>query len=539
MRKAVKRLNVVPMRLLPLVAAGLLAIGADASTTSASTQVPYQFDGLAFYQFGAPPDACCGPGGLPDTGYVRITNNGTSTFVGNIGFNAVSCLGIDFSNSLSVTLNPGDHHTFSFSPEGSNFGGFNGPCGGLQDGAEFFMSGTVSLGSDSQPVDLSVFDKDIHSGAPRTNPYGVTLDNYILQGGDPFGRDTQDDFETTQAPGSFQFAQVVAPPSDEPITASGTTFTATEGTSFSGDIASFTDPDPNATANEYAATIDWGDGASSSGTITGPTGGPFTVAGTHTYTEEGSSPVKVTIADVDTSTNSAMADSTAVIGDAAITSTCAAAATSSQTFGGPVASVGDANTGGVAGDFTATIDWGDGSSSQGTVSGPTGGPFEVDASHSYASTGSFTITTTVDDVGGSTATSSCGVVVFGASIGGNFVIADGNAALGNHVTFWSARWSRLNVPSGGPAPADFKGFENDPSVAPSCGTTWSSDPGSSTVPPVGPLPRFLAVIVSRSISQFGSVVSGDVAHVVVVRTSSEFAPDAGNPGTGEVVAQIC
>ena len=84
MRETFRRRYVVHLRLtMALVAAGLLAIGATVPTASASSSVPYQFDGIAFYQFGAPPDACCGPGGLPDTGYVRITNNGTSTFVGN------------------------------------------------------------------------------------------------------------------------------------------------------------------------------------------------------------------------------------------------------------------------------------------------------------------------------------------------------------------------------------------------------------------------------------------------------------------------
>src|SRR5438445_4136975 len=121
------------------------------------------------------------------------------------------------------------------------------------------MSGMVSLGGNSQSVFLSIFDKDIHSGSPRTNPYGVTLDNFILQGGDSYGRDTGDDYETTQAPGSFQFAQ--AGPSEQPIAASGTVFSATEGASFSGPAASFTDPDMAATSTEYSATIDWGDGS--------------------------------------------------------------------------------------------------------------------------------------------------------------------------------------------------------------------------------------------------------------------------------------
>jgi hypothetical protein len=62
----------------------------------------------------------------------------------------------------------------------------------------------------TEAVSLSVFDKDIHSGVPRTNPFGVTLDNYILQGGDLFGRDTGDGYETTQAPGTFTFFEAAS-----------------------------------------------------------------------------------------------------------------------------------------------------------------------------------------------------------------------------------------------------------------------------------------------------------------------------------------
>ena len=66
MREAFGRLHVVHLRLtLALVAAGLLAIGATVPPASASSSVPYQFDGVASYQFGAPPDACCGPAACP------------------------------------------------------------------------------------------------------------------------------------------------------------------------------------------------------------------------------------------------------------------------------------------------------------------------------------------------------------------------------------------------------------------------------------------------------------------------------------------
>jgi len=106
------------------------------------------------------------------------------------------------------------------------------------------------------------------------------------------------------------------------------------------------------------------------------------------------------------------------------------------------------------------------------------------------------------------------------------------------VTFWGAQWSKLNTLSGGSAPAAFKGFEDTPSTA-ACGTQWSTDPGNSTPPPPGPLPAFMAVVVSSSISQSGSTISGDTVHIVVVRTNPGYQPNPGHAGTGTVVAQIC
>jgi hypothetical protein len=324
---------------------------------------------------------------------------------------------------------------------------------------------------------------------------------------------------------------------EQGITATGTPVSATEGASFSGTVATFTDPDPNSTAGEYAATIDWGDASSSAGTISGPTGGPFTVSGTHTYTQEGSYTVTVTISDVDTPSNTATATSTATVGDAALTATCAAPAVSGQSFSGPVASLSDANTFGSAADFTATIAWGDASSSSGTVSG-SGGSYTVSGSHTYASTGPVTITTTITDDGGSTASASCSVLIFGTAAGGNFVIGDGNAAIGTAVTFWGAQWSKLNSLSGGAAPAAFKGFEDAPATV-TCGTSWTTDPGNSTPPPAGSLPAFMAVIVSSSITKSGSTISGNTLHMVVVNTNPGYAPNPGHAGTGTVVATIC
>ncbi len=122
---------------------------------------------------------------------------------------------------------------------------------------------------------------------------------------------------------------------------------------------------------------------------------------------------------------------------------------------------------------------------------------------------------------------------------GSFVIGDLNSAIGTPVTFWGAQWSRDNALSGGGAPASFKGFaKNIPNNPPKCGDTWTTRPGNSSNPPDS-VPDQMAVIVSSSISQSGSTISGNTPKVVVVRTNSGYQPDPGHPGTGTVVSQVC
>jgi hypothetical protein len=330
------------------------------------------------------------------------------------------------------------------------------------------------------------------------------------------------------------------PPPDPPITAHGTTVNATEGASFSGTVATFDDPDTSATASEYSAQINWGDGSpNSTGTISG-SGGSFAVNGTHTYTEEGSYGITVTITDVDNASNTATANSTANVADAPLASKCAAPATTPKVFAGPTATFTDANSFATSADFTATIDWGDSSSSSGTVSPGTGsGPYTVSGTHTYSSTGTFTIKTTIKDDGGSQTVATCNSLVFAfAPGGGSFAIGDKNSATGTKVTFWGAQWWKLNSLSGGAAPAAFKGFAKNPAT-PACGTGWSTDPGNSAPPPNGPLPAHMAVIVTSKTTKSGSQISGNTPHIVVVKTDPGYQPNPGHEGTGTVEAQVC
>jgi hypothetical protein len=123
---------------------------------------------------------------------------------------------------------------------------------------------------------------------------------------------------------------------------------------------------------------------------------------------------------------------------------------------------------------------------------------------------------------------------------GSFVIGDNGTRSWsvNSVTFWDAQWAKLNPLSGGNAPSSFKGFAENP-TPPTCGAGWTADPGNSTPPPDGPLPAFMAVIVTSSADKSGSMISGNSVHVVIVQTNPGYAPNPGHAGTGTVVAVVC
>jgi hypothetical protein len=87
------------------------------------------------------------------------------------------------------------------------------------------------------------------------------------------------------------------PQVDPPLTAAcAAPGTATQ--SYAGPVATFTDADPNGKVADFTATVDWGDASNSAGTVTGPNGGPFTVAGSHTYAATGPVTITITINDV-------------------------------------------------------------------------------------------------------------------------------------------------------------------------------------------------------------------------------------------------
>ncbi|HET9211229.1 MAG TPA: hypothetical protein VFR03_12560 [Thermoanaerobaculia bacterium] len=240
-------------------------------------------------------------------------------------------------------------------------------------------AGTVSGGSGSFQV------SGTHTYASSGNyPVMVTLSD------DPPGTATATVTSTAQvSPGVF-------------VTAAG--FSTPEGTAFNGQVATFLDSDTSKTPADFTVVINWGDGTTSPGTVTGGSGS-FTVNGQHTYADEGSFTFTVTVTETGPggATGSDSATATVTETDVLAGSPVTFTRLSGSLFNGVVATFTDTNTANVAGDFTATIDWGDGNTTPGIVSGDAGS-FAVSGTHTYASAGSYPVIVTLSDDPPGTAT---------------------------------------------------------------------------------------------------------------------------------------
>jgi hypothetical protein len=175
--------------------------------------------------------------------------------------------------------------------------------------------------------------------------------------------------------------------------------TATEGTAFTGAVASFTDANPDSVASDFTAVITWGDGHTSTGTVMATGSSGFQVTGSNTFAEEGSSVFTVTITDIGGSTTSI--SGTATIADAPLTATGAnATATVGVSFSGVVASFTDADPNATVADYTAVINWGDGASSAGSIAYDSGQQvFTVAGSHTYITGGNQAVSVVITDQG--------------------------------------------------------------------------------------------------------------------------------------------
>jgi Calx-beta domain-containing protein/Big-like domain-containing protein/PKD domain-containing protein len=170
--------------------------------------------------------------------------------------------------------------------------------------------------------------------------------------------------------------------------------------------ATFTDADDLA---GFACTFNFGDGTTVAGVVTPNLGGGFTCTATHPYLDDGPSPGNATPQDAYTITvtvtdpggNTALASASHVVQNVAPMITLIAAAPNPAAAGTPVTVTTSFTDPGALDAHTCTINWGDGITTSGTVSPPTGSG-TCTGTHTYTAGGVLTITVTVtDDDGGS------------------------------------------------------------------------------------------------------------------------------------------
>ena len=256
-----------------------------------------------------------------------------------------------------------------------------------------------------------------------------------------------------------------------------------------------------------SVSINWGDGTSTPATPDPTTG---QVTGTHTYAEEGAYHAVINYRNSDNTPEQFPFD--VKVQNAPLSSTpISVVATAGSPFTGPVATFTDADPAGTASDYSATIDWGDGSITPGSVSAASGG-FAVTDMHTYAKTGSYSTTVSITDAGGAS------------------TVAHGTATAGSLPTPVITGAPSVTNPGG----AGFSGSANPNGLPTTAVFQYGLDPKYSGGGPVvytNSTPAqnvgsdFASHIVTASVS---SLVPNALYHVRLVATNSagtSFGPD--------------
>lgn len=318
-----------------------------------------------------------------------------------------------YTTTIKIDDSDGDTTTVKGSASVSN-APINGSALSFSASSGVQFSGVVANFTDDNPfetdADLTATINWGDGSAPATGTVKArNSSGFEVRGTKTFSSPGSFTFKVTVTDGSqnvsFTGTATVAPP--PPVVAS-TTIAVVEGALFSGNVGSFTDADPGLTASSFSATVEWGDGSVTPAFITSNGSGGFNVAGSHTYAKYGAYSIKVNVAVTGGATASATGQ--AHVSDAPITAKGADLICKGTNFSDTVATFTDGNPFGTAGEFGATIVWGDGKSSTGVVT-VSGGSFKVTGAHSYLKKGRFTIQVSIRSTGGSTASATTQVNV--------------------------------------------------------------------------------------------------------------------------------
>jgi hypothetical protein len=252
------------------------------------------------------------------------------------------------------------------------------------------FSGTVATFTTDNPFDTFTFLIDWGDGTQVSGTATLNGDSGSVPGSHTYNEDGTYPLKVTiteagGTPDTQSASASDAVAETDLVVAAVGPMTIGEGTSFSGPVASFIDSALD-TASQFSATIDWGDGTTTVGTVSG-SAGSFTISGSHTYTDElSNSIINVTVSEsVPNGTVGPVQDQINVTeGDTLTADPLTLAASDGVPFTGTVATFSDSSTSTPARDFTATVNWGDGTTTSGLVS-RSGETLTVSGNHTYNS----------------------------------------------------------------------------------------------------------------------------------------------------------
>lgn len=182
-----------------------------------------------------------------------------------------------------------------------------------------------------------------------------------------------------------------------PLVVNGLSLASKAGNAFSGTVATFT-PLAGTAAGDYSASINWGDGHQTAGTIGADASGVLAVSGSNTYATGGGYPISVSVTGGGSQGATGQAEAVIQFPASLTAHGVGVTAVSDQSFTQTVAVF--TPDGGDATGFSAKVDWGDGQTSDGAIQpDATAGNFDVNGTHSYGSAGNFAVQVTITGPG--------------------------------------------------------------------------------------------------------------------------------------------
>ncbi|MDR3632663.1 MAG: MBG domain-containing protein, partial [Isosphaeraceae bacterium] len=260
------------------------------------------------------------------------------------------------------------------------------------------FAGLVATFSDESPAPVDRYSAEIHWGDGHVSPGTITYDPsrqiFNVVGTNTFGTagsfatDVQIDFDAAEA--STTGTAIVT---GAPLVVSVRNLPVTTGVPFQGIVATFSDAGTPRDPSEYSATISWGDGQVSAGTIRRDDG-TLTVSGGNTFGAEGVYAARVVV--LANGGGEGTASGLAVVTDAALTiEGIPVSASTGEPFHGIVARFDVADDSDSDSDFSAAVDWGDGITTPAKVSQTGPRSFVVVGTHAYTAEGSLHAAVTV------------------------------------------------------------------------------------------------------------------------------------------------